>query len=470
MRLPFGLELKKAAPATSSKAAAPVVFAPPVTASRRSYDDPLGYNISGYVKEPVDLALYDALATGIPFLDVALRKLARMIVPFEVECDNEATKDALTAWCKEVPVGYVNTGFQCFSRRHVRQVLQYGKSAGEIALAENRREIAGLFVVDSKTLRLVPELDDRGKTTGLLLGQDDKFGVTRVFEAQDLFVYTAFNGESDNPHGVSILRSVPWLADIVLRMENALRQKWQRSGAPSFLVQYQAPETTPDATLQEARSSMASEWEGGVRSRWEQQGITDFFGATPGVISVQAITDGMELQFVEPFRALMEQIVSITELAPFMLGLQWSTTERLSQQQADAIISCVDDYRSELEPDFLRILDWAQRTLGLAGTVSIEWADVSLQDRVETARADFTEAQAQALRQKNAEWLWRNGGTDQLGALQEAGYEIDAVVEVKDAPASQPQAEPSQEVPPAGGQDAGQGAFAFVSDYWRGYP
>jgi hypothetical protein len=463
MRLPFGLAITKAAPVKA--APAQTVTEPPVTASRRSYEDPLGYGSRNYIAEPVDLALYDLLTNGIPFLDVALRKLSRMIVPFEVTCDNEATEEALNEWMRGVNVGYLNTGFPSFARRHVRQVLQYGKGAGEIALTKSRREIAGLFVIDSKSLRLVPQTAQDGTVENLLLGQMDKFGQVKTFGNQDLFVFSSFNGEGDNPHGVSILRSVPFLADIILRMENALRQKHQRSGAPSFMVQYKAPPDNPQANLDAARDAMRTEWAASMRARWEEQGIIDFFAATPGEIAVDAITDGMELSFVEPFRALMEQIVSITELAPFMLGLQWSTTERLSQQQADAIIGCVDDYRAELEPDFLHVLDWAQRFLGLPGTVSIEWADVNLQDRVETARADYTEAQAQALKQKNAEWLWRNGGTDQLGALQEAGYDLEEVVEEKDAPASV--AAPVADVPPTGGQTE---AGTFASDYWDRYP
>lgn len=463
MRLPFGLEIRRSG-GPAAKPKEPQSYPAPVTASKRSYEDPLGYGLNGYIPDPVDLALYDALVAGIPFLDVALRKLARMIVPFEVTCDNEATKEALEDWLGGVRVGYLNTGFMGFARRHVRQVLQYGKSAGEIALTESRRDIAGLFVVDAKSVRLVPRNGPDGRIEDLLLGQVDKYGTINTFPQQDLFVYTSFNGEADNPHGISILRSVPFLSDIVLRMENALRQKWQRHGAPSFLVQYEAPESAPESTLGEARASMTNEWVDGMRARWDNEGIIDFFGATPGKISVQAISDGQELQFVEPFRALMEQIVSVTELAPFMLGLQWSTTERLSQQQADAIIGCVDDYRTELEPDFLHILNWAQRMMGLAGTVGLEWADVNLQDRVETARADLVEAQARALKQKNAEWGWRNGALDQAGALQEAGYEVEEPLLPLDAPYAV--AAPTATMP--GGGNTGAGVFA--SDYWNRYP
>lgn len=421
--------------------------------------------MSGYLKDVVDLELYDLVAKSIPFLDVAMRKMSRMIVPFHVTCDNEKTEQALNDWLESVSVGYVNQGFMGFARRHVRQVLLYGKAAGEIALTDNRRAIAGLFNVDSKKLRLVPEYTN-SQVSGLLLGEEDGFGKTKVYGNQELFIFSSFNGEGDDPHGVSILRSVPWLADIILRMENALRQKWQRHGAPSFLVQYKAPETSPQATLNAARDDIRNEWLKNMRNRWEEQGIIDMFAATPGVVDITALGDNQELQFVEPFRTLIEQIVSVTELAPFMLGLQWSTTERLSQQQADSIISTVKDYRNELEPDFLYIIDWAQRFNNLPGEVHLEWEDISLQDRVDSARAQLIEAQAIETKQRNAEWLWRNGGTDQLGALQEAGYEVDAV--------TMPLTEPAMASTPASPANvaniASQLAQGEPAEVWSSYP
>ena len=70
----------------------------------------------------------------------------------------------------------------------------------------------------------------------------------------------------------------------------------------------------------------------------------------------------------------------------------------------------------------MRVLEWVQRTRGLRGKVGIKWQDVNLQDAVERARAELTEAQAQKTRTENALRGWANGWWDQSGAKAEAGY------------------------------------------------
>lgn len=451
MRL-FGIDFGGKAASKPAETATP----PPVAASTRTYADPWGFQPE--IPAPVDYAIYDAVVQAIPFLDVALRKLTRMVSGFEVTSDNEATAATLNEWLKIVPVNSIFKGFQSFAQPHIRQCLQYGKSAGEIALTESKREIGGLFVIGTQQLCLIPDKE----TGGIILGERNMLGQVVPYEAQDLFVYSAWGKEGDSPHGSSLLRSVPWIADIVLRMELAIRQKWQRHGAPSFLVAYEAVSNVaiPDATLTAIKNALAAEWEKAMKARWRGEGIVDFFMASQGKVSATPIDSSSELNFQEPYRALVEQIVSTTELAPFMLGLQWSTTERLSQQQADAIIGCVGAMREELEPDFLHILGWQQRLSNLRGTIGVKWADVNLQDRTETATADLTNAQAQKLRTENALAAWRNGWTDQLGAAQEAGYDIEAVVVPMDSPAGNA----------APANPFGEALQSRARGLWRQYP
>ena len=38
-------------------------------------------------------------------------------------------------------------------------------------------------------------------------------------------------------------------------------------------------------------------------------------------------------------RQILEQLVAKTGLPPFLLGLNWSTTERMSTQQADILMA-----------------------------------------------------------------------------------------------------------------------------------
>lgn len=406
-----------------------------MTISKRSYESPLGNTFNGTISTDVDLELYDAIINGIPFLDVAIRKISRMVSPFVVESDNESTEEEVNRWLKTVKCNYLNNGFIGFSRRHVRQALLYGKSAAEITLSPSKKDISGLFNVPTKKIEIIPEYNENN-LVNLLLGEKNAEGTTVVYPRQDLFIYTNLNGEGDNPHGVSILRSIPWVSDIALRMENALRQKWQRHGAPSFMVQYKAdPQAVvSDETFVAIKDNMKSEWISSMRSRWNEEGIIDFFAASQGEVVVTSIQDEYEMEFVAPFKALMEQIISSVELAPFLLGISWSTTERMSQQQADAIIGMIDDIRSELEPDYLKIIEMYCRLRGLKGKIKIKWGDVDLQDKVETARAELFQAQAMRVKQDNISWLWSNGGISQIDAFNELGYDLAVPYKALDGP------------------------------------
>lgn len=433
LKLPFGYQLTRATGhAARQPGETPSPGAVAAATSKRSYASPLGIDFDKSIKANVDFALYDTIVRAVPFVDRALRQLARMTVPFEVQCDNETTQDALNHWLEsECRVEDLFRGFLPFSRPYVRQSLQYGKSAGEIVLSPTKRDIEGLCVIPAGKIRIC-QTDD-----GLQLGEDDGLGQAIPYEHQETFVYSALNKEQDNPHGVSLLRSIPFVTDCALRMELALRQMWQRHGAPSFFIQYKIADEVAlsDEAVQERRDEIENAWYDSQEARFLGEGIMDFVAAVQGEIIFTAIgADVKELSFQDPFRTMMEQVVSSVELAPFMLGLQWSTTERLSQQQADAIIGAIADFRAELKPDFLHILNWVQRVRGLPGEIDIAWAEVTLQDRVETAKADLTEAQAKAMRLTTELQAWANGFIGQEEAARLVGYEIEGVAQELDAP------------------------------------
>lgn len=49
-----------------------------------------------------------------------------------------------------------------------------------------------------------------------------------------------------------------------------------------------------------------------------------------------------------PVRQILEQVVAKTGIPPFMLGLSWSSTERMSSQQADMLTTEITAIRRTL--------------------------------------------------------------------------------------------------------------------------
>jgi len=115
-----------------------------------------------------------------------------------------------------------------------------------------------------------------------------------------------------------------------------------------------------------------------------------------GDVQIKAIGADMPMLDSEvPVRQLIEQIVAKTGLPPFLLGLSWSTTERMSSQQADALTSELEAYRRVLTPAIEKICRTCLRLAGLDSDVQVMWDDIMLQDMVEQARAQLLTAQAE---------------------------------------------------------------------------
>ena len=103
-----------------------------------------------------------------------------------------------------------------------------------------------------------------------------------------------------------------------------------------------------------------------------------------------------------PVRQILEQLIAKTGLPPFLLGLNWSTTERMSTQQADLLTSELWALRRTVEPAMRKVCQTYLALEGLDDRVEIEWDDISLQDITQEAQADLYRAQAEKCRSGGA--------------------------------------------------------------------
>ena len=112
-----------------------------------------------------------------------------------------------------------------------------------------------------------------------------------------------------------------------------------------------------------------------------------------GDVSIQVIgADKQILDSEVPVRQMLEQIVAKLGVPPFLLGLSWSSTERMSSQQADILTSELEAYRRLLNPVIDRICTLWIRLHGRTEPFDIVWNDITLQDATELAQADLTRA------------------------------------------------------------------------------
>ena len=128
--------------------------------------------------------------------------------------------------------------------------------------------------------------------------------------------------------------------------------------------------------------------------------VRDFVAV--GDVDIKVIgADNQVLDSEVPVRQILEQMVAKTGIPPFLLGLSWSSTERMSAQQADMMTSEITAIRRSLEPVLERICELWLRMHGFETGVSIRWSDINLQDMLEEARARVYQEQAKSLELDN---------------------------------------------------------------------
>lgn len=201
------------------------------------------------------------------------------------------------------------------------------------------------------------------------------------------------------PYGVSLLRSMPFLTDVLLKIYQTIGINWERAGNVRYSVVYRpAGDALDHAYAAERSKVLAQEWSQAMQDS-KNGTVRDFVAV--GDVDIHVIgADGQILDSEVPVRQILEQLVARTGLPPFLLGLSWSSTERMSAQQADLLTSELWALRRTVQPVLERICRMFLRLRGFGCEMEIIWDDISLQDIVDEAKSALYRAQAEQLQQK----------------------------------------------------------------------
>ena len=339
-----------------------------------------------------EIALYRAIREGVPILDAAIWKLVRLCGGVGVRCADPKARQGLEAFFRTVDTGWGQRGIQSFLDRYLDDLFTCGHGLGEIVLDPEGKEIAALLCADPEQVEVKigdSPLDFTLCRAGL--------GEERALPYQELLLFTPFQPTGDAPCGVSLLRSMPFLAGILLKIFQATGQNWERAGNLRFAVVCK-PGEGEEAFAQERCGLLAREWSAAMQAGREGS-VRDFVAV--GDVDIKVIgADGPILDSQAPVRQILEQLVARTGIPPFMLGLSWSSTERMSAQQADMLTTEITAIRRAVEPALCRTAELWLRLHGFDGRAEIVWEDINLQDMVEEARAQLYRAQAEKLRRE----------------------------------------------------------------------
>ena len=342
-----------------------------------------------------EFQLYRSMREALPVLDAAITKLVRLVGGFTVTCPQG--QEGLQHFLRTVPCGRAQFGIHSFLSAYLDSLLLYGRAIGEMVVAGGK--LAALCWGDVSAL----QIEEGASPLDVTICGPDESGCLRPLPYQHLLLLTTLNPEPANPYGVSLLRSMPFLSDILLKIYHTLGVNWERAGNVRYAV---VCKPTGDSFERTAAAShaetIAREWSAAMQD--SKNGVVRDFVAV-GDVSVKVIgADGPVLDSEIPVRQLLEQLVAKTGLPPFLLGLSWSSTERMSRQQADLLTSELWAIRRAVEPALERICTLWLRLNGYACAPTVVWDEISLQDLTEEAQAGYVRAQtAQLEREMNKE-------------------------------------------------------------------
>ena len=334
---------------------------------------------------PGERRLYAALRESVPIVDAAIEKILRLVGSFEILCPDKSVQKKLNPFLQNVPCGAAGAGVQTFLNSYLSDLLTYGSAVGEMVAGSGK--IAALYNASLDNVEL-KEVSPLQVEVCRLEG-----GTAVPVKYPQLVFFSALNPPSGSCKGVSILRGLPFVSNILLQIYQTIGTNWQRLGNVRFAVTYKPSSDAADqAYAKERAEQIAGEWSRAMRS----SEISDFISV--GDVSIRAVGADCPIPNSEiPVRQMLEQIVAKLGIPPFLLGLSWSSTERMSSQQADILTSELESYRRVLNPVIEKICSLWLRLNGTPQDFCINWDDITLQDSVELATARFQNARAAQL-------------------------------------------------------------------------
>lgn len=337
--------------------------------------------------------LYDNLRYSVPIVDAALQKIIRLTGGYKVICSDPRWQEELDRFAEDVPVGTGGMSLYAFTDAFLDSLLTYGSAAGEMIVDPETGNVLGLVPICVGKFLCKAGENPCGRIYFKLQGEK-----WVPVENSRFVVYSALNPSAHCPNGQSVLRGLPCISAVLMRVYECIGQNFDRVGNVRYAVTYKPSDSGEMAFAKERAQQIAKEWSDGMNAMRCGE-VRDFVAV--GDVDIKVIgADNQVIDTEIPVRQLLEQIVAKLSVPPFLLGLTWSSTERMSSQQADILTSELEYYRRQLTPVIRQICQTWLELLGGSGTVSVEWDNINLQDEAVLAEARLHNAQAAVLERR----------------------------------------------------------------------
>ncbi len=365
--------------------------------------------------------LCEEMRRTVPILDRALTILVGLLGQVEFSGSKSAVAD-VNQWASRVKVNQTQRGLSVWLETHLDNMLLYGKGVGEVIVSHELKEVYALSNLDPRSIvfQVTPD------PLVLLPLQRQHTNAWLASLNPETILISVNGGHTDTPHGWSLYRSLPYVAQCARIIENSTGQVWQRMGCPPFHINWdpKVPLTDPKGTVADAAvNALRSAWATCQSNRAVAAGgtggnaVSDYF--TTGTVKVEVMGhDHTPLPLAETWRVFEEQLVAVTGIPSWLLGFHWATTERMAAQQSEILTANIEALRRHVTPQIEQLLEIRQRFAGKSGRVKVGWSKVNLHDATEQARAKSWNAQARQVELANAQTMWALGFVTQAQALE----------------------------------------------------
>lgn len=383
-----------------------------------------------FVPQLVNPYFYEALRRAMPLIDGGINMMVLLDGIVRIAGKNQALVNEISAAMTEIRVDDCETGLQSFYEITGTELYEQGFAMAERVFDARGRALVALRTADSKGMLArrnedgtiewyyrppAYELAVRRNGTDYteVVLRNNIVNVTPGYINQlnymaldpRTLLYSSYRPESNGPYGVSIMRSIEFVSQILMRIQNATGHVWDRFGDPSFHLTYATKNRNlkgPD--LDKRRDQLAGDLANVLAAKrsGNSADLVNAIGADDTITLNVIGANGAVVNLDIPAKHMSEQILAKIPVPGWMLGLTDGSNNRMGDQQSEMVLMSSKVRFERRLPMLNSIVQSWLRGQGIAWKPG-DWEIVqelpNLRDVMKQAQARFLNAQADLMTQ-----------------------------------------------------------------------
>lgn len=381
--------------------------------------------LNAFIPQMVNPYYYEALRAATPLIDGGINRLVLLDGLIRFDGTDSALCAELSASMAELPVNDVEVGIQSLYELQGNEMYEQGFGMAELVYDARGRALVGTRVADSKGMlarrneqgniewwyrppawELVTRRDGSDQVEVVLrnnIANATPGYLNQVNYAQldaSRLVYSAMHPEADNPYGISLMRSMEFVAQNLLKIQNATGNVWDRYGDPPFRLTYTTKNRSVKAPeLDKRRAALAADLSAVLDAK-RLGNSADFVQAigADDTITLEVIgAQGSVLDLSAPAKHFVEQILAKIPIPGWMIGLSDAQAGRMADQQSELVLQASKTRFERRLPALNAVVSaWlrGQNVTWKPGAWNIVQELPNLRDVMKQAQARFLNSQA----------------------------------------------------------------------------